>query len=346
MTNPQPHTHPTDSYASLKKLVKERGLLERQPAFLAFKIGVNLALLALSIGFLFVTNSLWLQIPNALLMAFTFGQIGFIIHDVGHRQGFSSSRLNAFVGMLHANLLLGMGFAWWVEKHNQHHANPNQEDHDPDINLVVIALSEEEARSRHGFLRFMIQHQAIFFFPLLLLESPSLHKGSLEFLLRRTSKYRGLELLLVALHFVGFAALLLATLGFWHGLVFILVQQALFGFYMASVFAPNHKGMPLLDKDTELDFMRRQILTARNVYPHPAVDYWYGGLNYQIEHHLFPTLPRNKLREAHAIVKQFCGEQGIDYYETSMLGSYQEILQHLHQVSASLHTRAVRQPSP
>ena len=80
-------------------------------------------------------------------------------------------------------------------------------------------------------------------------------------------------------------------------LLFIVVHQALFGLYTGLVFAPNHKGMPILDSDSQLDFVRRQVLTSRDVNAHPLTDFWYGGLNYQIEHHLFPSMPRNKLKK-------------------------------------------------
>jgi fatty acid desaturase len=119
-------------------------------------------------------------------------------------------------------------------------------------------------------------------------------------------------------------------------LLFIAVHRGLFGTYLVSIFAPNHKAMPLLDRDTKVDFLRRQVLTSRNVVAHPITDFWYGGLNYQIEHHLFPRLPRNKLPEAQRIIRGFCREHSIAYHETSVLQSYREILQHLHRVGAPL----------
>jgi fatty acid desaturase len=124
----------------------------------------------------------------------------------------------------------------------------------------------------------------------------------------------------------------------------IVIHQCCGGFYMASVFAPNHKGMPQLAEGTELDFLRKQVLTARNVRAHPLTDVWYGALNYQIEHHLFPTMPRNRVARAHAITRQFCEERGVPYYETSILQSYREILGFLHQVGAPLRERGPRRP--
>jgi fatty acid desaturase len=97
--------------------------------------------------------------------------------------------------------------------------------------------------------------------------------------------------------------------------------------------------MPILPADTDLDFLRQQVLTARNVRPNPITDFWYGGLNYQIEHHLFPTLPRNKLGQARAIIKDWCRDHAIDYYETGLIQSYKEILSSLHEVGAPLRAR-------
>jgi fatty acid desaturase len=114
------------------------------------------------------------------------------------------------------------------------------------------------------------------------------------------------------------------------------VSQVTFGLYNASVFAPNHKGMKMMSDDEPLDFLRTQVLTARNVRGSRFVDFWYGGLNYQIEHHLFPSLPRNRLGDAQPLVEEFCAARGIPYYQTSLAGSYAEIFKHLKRASAGV----------
>jgi hypothetical protein len=75
------------------------------------------------------------------------------------------------------------------------------------------------------------------------------------------------------------------------GIVFIAVHQAWFGVYLGSSFAPNHKGMPVLSEDSKLDYLRRQVLTSRNVRGGWLVDTALGGLNYQIEHHFSRACP-------------------------------------------------------
>jgi fatty acid desaturase len=127
----------------------------------------------------------------------------------------------------------------------------------------------------------------------------------------------------------------------WQAVVFMLIHQTLFGVFLGSAFAPNHKGMPILEKGSRIDFLRRQVLTSRNVYSGLVNDFWYGGLNYQVEHHLFPSMPRNNLKKAQKIVRAYCQEHDIAYYETSVIQSFREILLFLHQVSAPLRVKEV-----
>jgi fatty acid desaturase len=138
------------------------------------------------------------------------------------------------------------------------------------------------------------------------------------------------------IHYALYFGLLFFCLNVWQALLFFAIHRALFGLYLGSVAAPNHKGMLVSEKDAPLDFLHQQILSSRNVKAHPVTDFWYGGLNYQIEHHLFPTIPRNRLKEAQHVVKDFCQEYEIPYHETGFVQSYREIFQHLYAVSAPL----------
>jgi fatty acid desaturase len=326
---------PRDAYAELKRRVKEAGLLAKAPRYLVGKMIFNFTLLAIGIAVLFLSDSPWIAIPNAVFLAFVFGQFGFIAHDAGHRQAFENPRHNDRVGLLHATFLLGMGYGWWLDKHNAHHANPNAIDLDPDIDLPILAFSEEEAATKRGFWRFLVAHQAKIFFPLLLLQAAHLRLGTVQFLIREKNwRFRRVEWLLFTLHHVIGLGLVFWALPWPLAIAFVLVQQGLFGMYLASVFAPNHKGMLLIGPNDDIDFLHRQVLTARNVRASRFVDFWYGGLNYQIEHHLFPTMARSHLRKAQGIIRSFCEEQGIRYYETTVLQSYREILDVLHHVSA------------
>jgi fatty acid desaturase len=335
-------THPpVNQYASLKKLITKRGLLDKQPRYYTCKFLFTLGLLAVGVAFLFLVHNFWLQLCDAVYLAFVFGQIGFLGHDAGHRQIFHSAWKHNFASMLLGNVLIGMSYSWWVGKHNQHHAYPNQFDTDPDIDIPAICFSQAEALEKRKLSRLLASYQAYAFFPLMIFVAVDFQRTSIFYLLRRHGKERLFESALLLVHYVLYFGLIFSQMAFWQGIVFICVNQALFGLYIGSTFAPNHKGMPLLEKNSNLDFLRRQVLTARNVSSSPFNDFWYGGLNYQIEHHLFPSMPRKNLKDAQQVIRLFCQEHAISYYETGMFQSYKEILQFLHEIGAPL-----RQTSP
>ena len=150
-------------------------------------------------------------------------------------------------------------------------------------------------------------------------------------------RFPGSEYVAMSLHLAVYLGVVFALLEPVHAVLFIIVNQAVMGFYLGSTFAPNHKGMDMPDSSSRLDFLRRQVLTSRNIHPGIVNDYLYGGLNYQIEHHLFPAMPRNCLRDARDIVRPFCEERGIRYHETDSLQAQREILQYLKSMGASAY---------
>ena len=325
----------SNEYAHLKRLVKDAGLLEKNPGHYAVKMAVSISLLALSVTVLTLVDGVWPQMLNAAFLAFIIVQMSFIGHDLGHKQVFRSSRNNDILGLF-VSFLVGINLTWWVEKHNEHHSNPNDLDMDPDIELPVVAFSEDQARDMTGVARLIVRYQAFLFYPLVCFEGFVLKFSGIRFMFTNRLKFPIAEPIMMAGHIGVYIGLVFLSLPFWQGLLFIAVNQLLLGLYIGSTFAPNHKGMLMLDGKHQLDFLRRQVLTSRNVKSSPANDLLYGGLNYQIEHHLFPSMPRNRLKEAQEIVRPFCREHSISYYETGVIQSQREILQYLHQVSAPL----------
>jgi fatty acid desaturase len=315
--------------------VAAAGLMRPRPAYYSALIAGNAIAFAGLFALLAAFGAGWIACFVALGLGFVSGQLGFQLHDAGHRQMFRSRRLNVATGFVTANLLLGMSHGWWVDKHNRHHGNPNHSDLDPDIKVGVVSYSTEQALAKRGLARRVAAHQAYFFFPLLLGLAWAMHVASVRFLLARRSWASAAELGALALHFALYLGLLIALVGPWWAIVVVVIQKSAGGFYMASVFAPNHKGMPQVAAGERIDFLRGQVLTSRNVRSHPLTDFLYGGLNYQIEHHLFPT-PRCHVRHAHGVIREYCREVGIPYHETSIVQSYREILGFLHEVGAPL----------
>jgi fatty acid desaturase len=334
-----PDTRRPSNYAILRRRVRQAGLLEKEPWFYTRSIAKKMSLLAACVAVFGLFHDPWMQAANAVALAIVSGQLGFQLHDSGHRQMFAKGWKNTVVGLVTGNLLLGMSYGWWVDKHNRHHANPNHIAMDPDINTMAISYSPAEALERRGVLRTVARHQAYLFFPLLLLLSWSMHASSLRFLLGQRSRHRRTELALLAAHVLLYLGLAAYFLGPWSALLVIVIHQCCGGLYLALVFAPNHKGMPQVEDGRDLGFLEKQVLTSRNVRSHRLTDVLFGALNYQIEHHLFPTMARNRVREAHVIVRGFCEEHGVPYHEVSMLQSYRELLGFLHEVGAPLRGR-------
>jgi fatty acid desaturase len=329
-------------YTQLSKQIKQAGLLDRRRGWYGAKIAVNLALLAAGWVVFVLVGSSWWQLLVAAYLAVVFTQIAFVGHDAGHRQLFRSRRANDLVGLAHANLGVGVSFDWWVAKHNRHHTNPNHEDLDPDISITALAFTPDQARSKHGLIRLIARYQAWLFFPLLLLEAAHLHLASINAILKGRGRGRAntIEALLLLVHVAAYLGALLVVLQPLQALVFVIVHQGLFGLYLGCSFAPNHKGMPTLTQTDQLDFVRRQVLTSRNVRGSRLVDWLLGGLNYQIEHHLFPNMPRPNLRHAQPLVQAFCHHHDLAYVQASLFGSYAQAVRHLHTVGAPLRPAA------
>src|SRR5258708_2048213 len=173
---------PPSDYAIVKRRIQEAGLLDKQPWFYARSICAKLLVLAACLAVFVLFRNPWVQAANAVVLAILSGQLGFQLHDSGHRQMFARRWKNALVGLLTGDLLLGMSYGWWVDKHNRHHANPNHVDMDPDINNLAIAYNPEQALERRGPLRWLAAYQAFAFFPMLFLLGVSMHVSGIPFL--------------------------------------------------------------------------------------------------------------------------------------------------------------------
>jgi fatty acid desaturase len=277
----------------------------------------------------FALGNSWRTLGVAAFLGVVFTQLGFVAHDAGHQQVMRSRRANRVLGMTVANGLIGLSFGWWVTKHNAHHAHPNQIDLDPDIADGLALSPGEPTKSRPSLSGFLTRRQAELFFPLMFLRSTGLHVSGIQRLVRQRDRAAAFEALLIAAH-----AALYLTLVFWvlspvKALAFIAVQQGVFSVYLGCSFAPNHKGMPILEADTQMGFARRQVVTARNVTGGRFTNFVLGGLNYQIEHHLFPTMPRANLARAQSIIRAFCLDNGLGYCEDSLVGSYRQAVRSL-----------------
>ncbi|MEU0794430.1 acyl-CoA desaturase [Amycolatopsis sp. NPDC005961] len=328
--------HTGSDFARLSQRISAAGLMARRPGYYTARFAIVGGLFAAGwVAFAFLGNSWW-QLAVAAFQAVMFAQIALLSHDLAHKQVFRRRRPTEIAGMLVGNLGIGMSYGWWMDKHTRHHANPNHEELDPDVDPDIFVWSKDQARNAGGVARFIGKYQAFLFFPMLTLEGLNLHVSGIRAVVKPGLRRRWVEAALLATHVVVYLGALLLVLSPGMALLFFVIHQALWGVYMGSIFAPNHKGMPTLTGQPQLDFLRKQVLTSRNVRGGLVTDVALGGLNYQIEHHLFPSMPSRHLRLAQPIVQGYCAELDIPYLQTSLVESYRQALTHLHEAGAPL----------
>ncbi|MGI8697470.1 MAG: fatty acid desaturase family protein [Mycobacteriales bacterium] len=339
MTRPISAARGSD-FAELCRQVRAANLLERRRGRYALRVGLTAASFVGAWSLFVLIGDSWWQPLVAAVLGVVFTQVAFLGHDGGHQQVCRSRKANDALGLITGDLLVGLSYKWWISKHNKHHSHPNHEGQDPDIGDGVLAFTTNQVAARHGGAgRFIAKHQAWLFFPLLVLEGLNLHVSSLRSLHQtRVHRYRRTELALFSTHVIVYLAGVFLVLDPVKAVVFIAIHQAVFGLYMGCSFAPNHKGMPIVSAGEDIDFLRRQVLTSRNVQGGWFTDQLLGGLNYQVEHHLFPNMPRSNLRKAQVIVRAYCRERQIHYTQTSLLGSYRATLAYLHGLGRPLRT--------
>jgi fatty acid desaturase len=320
-------------YAELSRRVKAAGLLRRRPGYYATKITLTYALFAAGWVVFVLAGSTWWQLVTAAFLGLLFTQLGFLGHDAGHKQVFGTRRGAYAFGLLAGNLSIGLSYGWWMDKHSRHHAHPNDLERDPDVGAGALVFDASQAATRGGLARLVTSLQAVLFFPMLLLEGLHLHVASARALRSGVVKQRWIEGSLLLAHAAAYVTAVALVLPLGQAIAFVVVQQGVFGLSMGLSFAPNHKGMPMERADDQWDYLRRQVLTSRNIEGNPVVDLMLGGLNYQIEHHLFPSLPRPSLKLAQPLVRDFCAERGVPYAECGLVGSYRQAVGHLHNVA-------------
>jgi fatty acid desaturase len=332
-TGPRGIANPVSEFSALLNTVRDAGLLRRRKRFYIINFAViTLAMIATWACFI-VLQETWYSLIVAAALGILFTQYAFLAHEASHRQVFESGKVNDYSGRMLADLFVGISYSWWMNKHTRHHANPNTIGKDPDIEPDFIIFKEEDAVGLRGFKKFFTTHQGWFFFPAILGEGLNLHIQAFRTVFSRGKvDKRALEIVLLTVRNLTYLTVVFYFLPLGMAFAFVAVQLAIFGLYMGAAFVPNHTGMPFLARDSKVDFLRRQVLTSRNIRGGWFMNIFMGGLNFQTEHHLFPSMPRPHLRRAAEIVKEYCESREIAYTETSLPQAYGIITRYLNRV--------------
>jgi fatty acid desaturase len=232
---------------------------------------------------------------------------------------------------------------------NLHASSPDAADGDPDIDTMpllawTLKMAEQAKNSPKG--RFFIRFQAWLYFPLLLFARMAWAHQSWVYVFGGYGQHsiKGAEKdrarmanpLLEKLGLIGHYAVfiwVLSHMPILNAIAYFVVSQTSCGLFLALVFGLGHNGMAVYPADQRPDFWKLQVSTTRNVTNNMFVEWFFGGLQYQVDHHLFPMLPRHNLKKVNKLVASFCKEYGVTYHETDITSGTIEVLQHLNNVS-------------
>ena len=343
-------------YRELRTKMLAAGLFNASPSYYVYKVSSNFALVAASIACAVMTDNFAINMIGAVILAFFWQQCGWLAHDFLHHQVFKNRKYGDLMGVLVGNICQGFSVQWWKSKHNAHHAVPNlhasspdASDGDPDIDTMPILawtlkMAESAKESETG--RFMIRWQAFFYFPALLFARMAWAHQSWVFVWggfgqhsvkgaamdKKKMAYPLLEKIGLALHYIWLFTVM-SYMPLLNAIAYFLVAQTGCGLLLAIVFGLGHNGMAVYPADQRPDFWKLQVTTTRNVTSNWFVDWFCGGLQYQVDHHLFPMLPRHNLKKVHVLVESFCKEYELTYHEADMFTGTMEVLNHLNKVS-------------
>lgn len=344
------------AYRELRAKLVTMGLFNPSYPYYTFKVLSNFLLLGASIYLAINFSSIFVHFVAAILLGLFWQQSGWLAHDFLHHQVFKNRMFGDLIGLIIGDLCQGFSVHWWKTKHNSHHAVPNLLasvpgacDGDPDIDTMPFlawTLKMAETGRDSPLARFMVSWQTIIYFPILLFARLSWahqswvfvfggwgqHSVQLADMDRKTIQYPLLEKLFLILHYCGLLWIM-SHMTISHAVFYFFTAQMSCGFFLALVFGLGHNGMAVYPADQRPDFWKLQVTTSRNIKSTMFVDWFCGGLQYQVDHHLFPSLPRHSFGEAHKLVAKFCKEQNVSYHEADLLEGTIEILKHLDKIS-------------
>jgi len=304
------------------------------------------------------------------VMALFWQQCGWLAHDFLHHQVFKTRAYGDMMGILIGNFFQGFSVNWWKQKHNAHHAVPNLHasspgatDGDPDIDTMPLLAWTKRMASfgkDNSSARFFIKYQPILYFPILFFARLSWANESIKMVFggglsfgeevnaggkeaqeakQKCMQYPVLEQIGLGLHYAALGTVMYNMPGgALNALVFFFVAQTFSGLLLAVVFGLGHNGMAVYPADERPDFWKLQVSTTRNITSNFFVDWFCGGLQYQVDHHLFPQLPRHNLPKVHEMVAEFCKEYNVTYHEANMWDGTVEVLSHLNEVAVEFVT--------
>ena len=336
---------PTTKHAKIKKdfedlrlLAKEMNLFE--PNLFFFLFHAAQIIFFQTFGYLIFLRfgyGLWPFICATFCLIVAQGQASWTMHDYGHSSVLEKTKYNKYIQYFFLGFIKGGSVCWWNHLHNQHHAKPNVIDKDPDTRMKpIFVLGEHQPRrtaekDEKYLFPFNMQH---YLFPIF---APLLFPIYFQLMTFRHVIVRRLYLDLAAMlpmyiyhfaitYFVFKSIPLCVAYWFFYRMIdsawFIWVSQC------------NHIVMDIHDDEKNESWFTLQLRATCNLCKSSFNDWFTGHLNFQIEHHLFPTMPRHNYYKIQPHVQSMCRKYNIPYVLKSLRQAFWDILSSLKRAGA------------
>jgi fatty acid desaturase len=277
----------------------------------------------------------WKWLLLAPVSAVAMLTMGFLGHDAGHYALSKKAWVNDLWGQIGMTFLCGMSFGFWRSRHNQHHVRCQEIEGDPDMRFgVLFSVYPDSDNWKTPVGRMFLRVQKWAFWPLASFYWVSLRFDGIRDLFQQPKETK-IDRFLIPLHWIVLLIIPGLVFGWPAAIAAYLAMSCISSWMTASVFIPNHIGMRRLGSEDKLSYLEQQVTTSRNILNPPLLDFYYGGLNSQIEHHLFPRVPHNRYRAMRPVVRAFCAKHGLPYKEVGLYRALASVGNHLGDMTAA-----------
>lgn len=348
-----PQPSPMESeFNQLRAQLLDQGFFQTSPWMYAkrlLKLGCVFALALL----LSVQSSVGLCLTGALLMGLFWQQLAFIGHDAGHASITGRRLFDLGLGILLGNALGGVSIGWWKRSHNVHHSLTNSVEHDPDIqHLPFVAISDELLRPFYStyhrrmfqvnvISQFFVRRQHYLYYVIMAFARWNLYVQSILHVLRCPDMIpmHALEVCSLLAFYAWQGVLVSRMASVYHAVLWLLISNGACGILHVQI-TLSHFAMEAHNIPQASNWIASQLGACMNIECSSYMDWFHGGLQFQIEHHLFPRIPSYKLRKVRDHVKAFALKWSLPYHETGFIDANKKVLASLKKVAVSSHMLA------
>ncbi|XP_016324433.1 fatty acid desaturase 2-like [Sinocyclocheilus anshuiensis] len=319
-----------EDFRALREHLEAEGCFKTQPLFFILHLGHILLLEAIALMMVWYFGTGWINTAIvAVILATAQSQAGWLQHDFGHLSVFKNSRWDHLLHKFVIGHLKGASASWWNHRHFQHHAKPNILKKDPDVNLLNAFVVGNVQPVEYGIKKIKnlpCNHQHKYFF----IGPPLLIPVYFQFQIFHNMIAHGLwvDLVWCISYYVRYFLCYTQFYGvLWAVLLFNIVR------FMEShwfVWVTQMSHIPMdIDYEKHQDWLIMQLVATYNIEQSYFNDWFSGHLNFQIEHHLFPMMPRHNYWHAAPRVRALCDKYGVKYQEKSLYEAFADIIRSL-----------------